>query len=144
MAMITGNANIDFLIGTSDVDSIRGLAGNDTLLGSGGDDILSGGTCNDVLLGGAADDTFLYTSGHGLDAFNGGVGTDQILTEAEGENVKLRTGVVVAARIEINDGINWVHDELASLIGGPGLPHPWRERDFRADGLVNEREEMVS
>ena len=92
MAIITGNAGDDALVGTAQDDSISGLEGNDTLVGGSGADQLNGGDGNDrleddgvgaVLEGGAGDDTIsLKTLAPGaLSAVEGGEGID--LLEAD-------------------------------------------------------------
>lgn len=63
MAVITGGAGNDNLLGTYLADTISGLAGNDTIEGSFG---------NDVLLGGDGNDTFKYKPNDGTDGINGG------------------------------------------------------------------------
>ncbi|WP_451923676.1 calcium-binding protein [Svornostia abyssi] len=103
-----GGAGNDVLTGGSGGDLLFGQAGNDTLLGKGGFDFLFGGTDNDTLTGGDADDqvfgesgndrsiwnpgddTDLNEGGAGTDTteVNGGNGTEQFTTTANGTRVR--------------------------------------------------------
>src|SRR5215510_5758150 len=76
-----------------------GQSGNDTLLGKGGFDLLFGGTDNDTLTGGDADDQvfgqtgddrMIWNPGDGTDTVevNGGNGTEQFTTTANGTRVR--------------------------------------------------------
>jgi Ca2+-binding RTX toxin-like protein len=105
--MFGGDGN-DTLTGGSGSDQLFGQAGNDTLLGKGGFDLLFGGNGNDTLSGGDADDqvfgqggndrmiwnpgddTDLNEGGDGLDTVevNGGNGTEQFTTTANGSRVR--------------------------------------------------------
>lgn len=103
-----GGSGNDVLTGGSGNDQLFGQSGNDTLLGKGGFDFLFGGTENDTLTGGDADDqvfgesgddrsiwnpgddTDLNEGGAGTDTVevNGGNGTEQFTTTANGTRVR--------------------------------------------------------
>jgi Ca2+-binding RTX toxin-like protein len=107
-ANLFGGANNDVLTGGSGNDQLFGESGNDTLLGKGGFDFLFGGGDNDTLTGGDADDqvfgqsgndrmiwnpgddTDLNEGGAGTDTVevNGGNGTEQFTTTANGTRVR--------------------------------------------------------
>ncbi len=107
-ANLFGGAGNDVLTGGSGGDQLFGQSGNDTLLGKGGFDLLFGGTENDTLTGGDADDqvfgqggndrmiwnpgddTDLNEGGDGTDTVevNGGNGTEQFTTTANGTRVR--------------------------------------------------------
>jgi len=107
-ANLFGGAGNDVLTGGSGNDQLFGQAGNDTLLGKGGADFLFGGTENDTLTGGDADDQVFGQSGNdrmiwnpgddtdlnegadGTDTVevNGGNGTEQFTTTANGTRVR--------------------------------------------------------
>ncbi|GLK90814.1 calcium-binding protein [Pseudomonas turukhanskensis] len=59
---LTGNVDINSLIGNDADNVINGGAGNDFLYGGGGDDLIIGGLGIDTLTGGAGSDTFSFTS----------------------------------------------------------------------------------
>src|SRR5215218_1535792 len=105
---VFGLGGNDTLIGGSGADQVFGQSGNDTLLGRGGFDLLFGGGENDTLTGGDADDqvfgesgndrmvwnpgddTDLNEGGDGTDTVevNGGNGTEQFTTTANGTRVR--------------------------------------------------------
>jgi Ca2+-binding RTX toxin-like protein len=107
-ANLFGGAGNDVLTGGSGTDQLFGQAGNDTLLGKGGNDLLFGGSDTDTLTGGDADDqafgqsgndrmiwnpgddTDLNEGGDGTDTVevNGGNGTEQFTTTANGTRVR--------------------------------------------------------
>jgi Ca2+-binding RTX toxin-like protein len=107
-ANLFGGPGNDVLTGGSGGDQLFGQSGNDTLLGKGGFDLLFGGTENDTLTGGDADDqvfgqsgndrmiwnpgddTDLNEGGDGTDTVevNGGNGTEQFTTTANGARVR--------------------------------------------------------
>jgi Ca2+-binding RTX toxin-like protein len=107
-ANLFGGAGNDVLTGGSGGDQLFGQSGNDTLLGKGGSDLLFGGTENDTITGGDADDqsfgqggddrmiwnpgddTDLNEGGDGSDTVevNGGNGTEQFTTTANGTRVR--------------------------------------------------------
>ncbi|MFO0814052.1 MAG: calcium-binding protein [Gemmatales bacterium] len=107
-ANLFGGKGNDVLTGGSGNDLLFGQAGNDTLLGKGGFDFLFGGTENDTLTGGdgddqvfgeagkdrmiwnPGDDTDLNEGGDGIDTVevNGGNGTEQFTTTANGTRVR--------------------------------------------------------
>jgi Ca2+-binding RTX toxin-like protein len=107
-ATLFGGAGNDTLTGGLGSDQLFGQAGNDTLLGKGGNDLLFGGSENDALTGGDADDqvfgqagddrmvwnpgddTDLNEGGDGVDTVevNGGNGTEQFTTTANGARVR--------------------------------------------------------
>lgn len=103
-----GGSGVDVITGGSGNDLVFGQSGNDTLLGKGGFDMLFGGSQNDTLTGGDADDqvfgqsnddrmiwnpgddTDLNEGGADLDTveMNGGNGTEQFTTTANGTRVR--------------------------------------------------------
>jgi Ca2+-binding RTX toxin-like protein len=105
---LQGGAGNDTLTGGSGNDQLFGQDGNDTLLGKGGFDLLFGGIENDTITGGDADDqafgqsgtdrmiwnpgddTDLNEGGEGTDTVevNGGSGTEQFTTTANGTRVR--------------------------------------------------------
>jgi Ca2+-binding RTX toxin-like protein len=107
-ARLSGGGGNDTLTGGSGNDQLFGQAGNDTLLGKGGFDLLFGGNENDTITGGDADDqafgqsgndrmiwnpgddTDLNEGGEGTDTVevNGGNGTEQFTTTANGPRVR--------------------------------------------------------
>ena len=107
-ANLFGGVGNDVLTAGSGADQLFGETGNDTLLGKGGTDLLFGGNDNDTLTGGDADDqafgqsgndrmiwnpgddTDLNEGGAGVDtvAVNGGNGTEQFTTTANGARVR--------------------------------------------------------
>jgi Ca2+-binding RTX toxin-like protein len=107
-ANLFGGAGNDVLTGGSGNDQLFGESGNDTLLGKGGFDFLFGGNDNDTLTGGDADDQVFGQSGNdrmiwnpGDDTdlneggantdtveVNGGNGTEQFTTTANGTRVR--------------------------------------------------------
>jgi Ca2+-binding RTX toxin-like protein len=107
-AQLFGGAGNDVLTGGSGTDQLFGEAGNDTLLGKGGNDFLFGGNDNDTLTGGDADDQVFGQAGNdrmiwnpgddtdlnegaaGTDTVevNGGNGTEQFTTTANGTRVR--------------------------------------------------------
>jgi Ca2+-binding RTX toxin-like protein len=107
-ARMSGGDGNDTLTGGSSNDQLFGQAGNDTLLGKGGFDLLFGGSDNDTLSGGDADDqvfgqggndrmiwnpgddTDLNEGGAWVDTVevNGGNGTEQFSTTANGSRVR--------------------------------------------------------
>ncbi len=108
VANLFGGAGNDTLTGGSGNDQLFGQAGNDTLLGKGGFDLLFGGSENDTITGGDADDqsfgqsgddrmiwnpgddTDLNEGGENTDTVevNGGNGTEQFTTTANGTRVR--------------------------------------------------------
>jgi len=76
LAIYTGTAGNDSLIGGADADSVLGLAGIDTLDGSDGNDTVDGGDGADTLYGGTGNDSLI--GGSGNDRFYGGDGGDTI------------------------------------------------------------------
>lgn len=108
VANLFGGADDDTLTGGSGADQLFGQTGNDTLLGKGGGDLLFGGSENDTITGGDADDqafgqsgddrmiwnpgddTDLNEGGDGSDTVevNGGNGTEQFTTTANGTRVR--------------------------------------------------------
>jgi Ca2+-binding RTX toxin-like protein len=107
-ANLFGGAGNDTLTGGSGGDLLFGQTGNDTLLGKGGFDFLFGGSEDDTLTGGDADDQVFGESGAdrmiwnpgddtdlnegGADSdtveVNGGNGTEQFTTTANGARVR--------------------------------------------------------
>ncbi|BDA67764.1 hypothetical protein CAL7716_019300 [Calothrix sp. PCC 7716] len=74
MAILTGNANTNILIGTPDDDNISGFGGNDFLFAASGNDSVFGDNGNDLISGGAGDD--FLDGGSGVDRLIGGTGND--------------------------------------------------------------------
>jgi len=121
----TGN---DVLTGGSGNDMLFGQSGNDTLLGKGGFDFLFGGVGNDALTGGDADDqvfgesgddrmiwnpgddTDLNEGGAGNDTVevNGGNGTEQFTTTANGTRVRFDRITPAPFSIDIGTSENLV------------------------------------
>ena len=107
-ANLFGGADNDVLTGGSGADQLFGQDGNDTLLGKGGTDLLFGGAQNDTLTGGDGDDQAFGQGGNdravwnpgddtdlnegGVDTdtveVNGGNGTEQFTTTANGTRVR--------------------------------------------------------
>ncbi|MDA0173770.1 hypothetical protein OJ998_32010 [Solirubrobacter taibaiensis] len=107
-ANLFGGSGNDVLTSGSGNDQLFGESGNDTLLGKGGFDLLFGGNDNDTLTGGDADDQAFGQSGNdrliwnpgddtdlnegGADTdtveVNGGNGTEQFTTTANGTRVR--------------------------------------------------------
>ena len=107
-AHLFGGAGNDTLTGGSGNDQLSGQSGNDTLIGRGGFDQLFGGSENDTITGGDADDQAFGQSGNdrmvwnpgddtdlnegGVDndtvEVNGGNGTEQFTTTANGTRVR--------------------------------------------------------
>jgi len=107
-ANLFGGVGNDVLTSGSGNDQLFGEAGNDTLLGKGGFDLLFGGADNDTMTGGDADDQAFGQAGNdrmiwnpgddtdlnegGADTdtveVNGGNGTEQFTTTANGTRVR--------------------------------------------------------
>jgi Ca2+-binding RTX toxin-like protein len=85
MAIISGDAGNNLLVGFSGFDTILGLAGNDTLYGGDGSDLLYGGADNDTLYGEVGSD--LLDGGLGADIMTGGDGDDQYYVDNIGDMV---------------------------------------------------------
>jgi trimeric autotransporter adhesin len=67
-------------------------AGDDVLIGSAAADTIQGGAGNDTLAGGAGNDRFEITSSaDGVDAIDGGVGTDVIAVLTAGVDINLQS-----------------------------------------------------
>ncbi|WP_028312012.1 beta strand repeat-containing protein [Derxia gummosa] len=77
MAIFTGNASSNTLIGGAGDDSISGLGGYDSLSGAAGNDFISGGDGNDTLEGGEGNDTLAGDAGN--DSLTGGTGADSFV-----------------------------------------------------------------
>ncbi|MGF6232217.1 Ca2+-binding RTX toxin-like protein [Inquilinus ginsengisoli] len=58
MAVFSGAAAADRIVGSAEADQIYGLGGDDTLYGGGGDDWLIGSVGADILVGGLGDDSY--------------------------------------------------------------------------------------
>lgn len=85
LAVITGTAGNDRLVGYVGNDTLNGLEGDDVILGREGDDQLDGGLGNDVIDGGVGNDTIFGGAGNdsvlgntGADSISGGTGNDTI------------------------------------------------------------------
>ena len=66
-------------MGTDQLEtSIDGGPGKDTMVGSPGEDDITGGPDADIASMGDGSDTFAWSSGHGNDVVEGGVGTDSL------------------------------------------------------------------
>jgi Ca2+-binding RTX toxin-like protein len=127
-ANLFGGAGNDVLTGGSGNDQLFGQTGNDTLLGKGGTDFLFGGADNDTLTGGDADDQVFGESGNdrmiwnpgddtdlnegGADAdtveVNGGNGTEQFTTTANGTRVRFDRVTPAPFSIDIGTSENLV------------------------------------
>ena len=59
-------------------DTLNGGANNDTLRGGADNDTLIGAAGNDLVFGDAGNDIFTYTIGDGIDAVDGGAGSDTL------------------------------------------------------------------
>src|SRR3954468_11476051 len=125
-ANLFGGAGNDVLTGGSGGDQLFGQTGNDTLLGKGGTDLLFGGTENDTLTGGDAndmafgesgndrmiwnpgDDTDLNEGGTDVDTVevNGGNGTEQFTTTANGSRVRFDRVTPAPFSIDIGSSEN--------------------------------------
>ncbi|RKQ84791.1 hemolysin type calcium-binding protein [Solirubrobacter pauli] len=141
-ANLFGGAGNDVLTSGSGADQLFGQAGNDTLLGKGGNDFLFGGTENDTLTGGDADDqvfgqsgddrmiwnpgddTDLNEGGENTDTVevNGGNGTEQFTTTANGTRVRFDRLNPAPFSIDIGTSENLVlnangGDDTASATG---------------------------
>jgi Ca2+-binding RTX toxin-like protein len=129
-ANLFGGAGNDTLTGGSGGDQLFGQRGNDTLLGKGGPDYLFGGAEDDALTGGDADDqafgesgddrmvwnpgddTDLNEGGSGVDTVevNGGGGTEQFTTTANGARVRFDRIDPAPFAIDIGTSENLVLD----------------------------------
>jgi Ca2+-binding RTX toxin-like protein len=127
-ANLFGGAGNDVLTGGSGNDQLFGESGNDTLLGKGGFDFLFGGSDNDTLTGGDADDQVFGQSGNdrmiwnpGDDTdlneggaatdtveVNGGNGTEQFATTANGTRVRFDRVTPAPFSIDIGTSENLV------------------------------------
>jgi serralysin len=74
MAILTGNANTNIIIGTTDDDNISGFGGNDFLFSASGNDSVFGDNGNDFISTGAGDD--FLEGGSGVDRLTSGEGND--------------------------------------------------------------------
>jgi Ca2+-binding RTX toxin-like protein len=107
--------NVENLTATSDVNhDFRGNASANVIVGAGGDDFIrlqDGG--NDTGIGGSGNDVFLFGSTmDGLDAVDGGAGTDQIALQG-GAAFTFGSGVVGVESIGLLSGSD-------TRFGGPG------------------------
>ena len=95
MAIRTGDAGDNTLVGTFRGDLLDGKGGNDTLSGINGNDVLLGGAGDDILSGGTGADTL--TGGTGIDTMTGGDGNDTfVLFQADaaaGDNIDGGQGI---------------------------------------------------
>jgi Ca2+-binding RTX toxin-like protein len=91
-ANLFGGAGNDVLTGGSADDQLFGQTGNDTLLGKGGFDLLFGGSENDTLTGGVADDQVFGESGNDRMIWNPGEGTDLNEGGADTDTVEVNGG----------------------------------------------------
>jgi Ca2+-binding RTX toxin-like protein len=127
-AHLFGGGGNDVLTGGSGADQLFGQAGNDTLLGKGGNDLIFGGADNDTLTGGDADDQVFGQSGNdrmiwnpgddtdlnegadGTDTVevNGGNGTEQFTTTANGTRVRFDRITPAPFSIDIGTSENLV------------------------------------
>ena len=140
MAIITGNAFANVLIGTNVADTISGFGGNDVLIGLGGADTLNGGIGADVMVGGAGNDTyFVDNAGDTVaEGFNDGI--DRIVTtislslSAPGrfdvENLTLAGGAIVGVGNGLGNQIvgNNLANTLSGLGGNDFAFRSWRQR----------------
>jgi Ca2+-binding RTX toxin-like protein len=75
---INAGGNNDTVFGGIGNDTLNGEAGNDTMDGGADNDTLRGGAGNDTLAGGTGNDIFQYVIGDGVDAVDGGLGSDTL------------------------------------------------------------------
>jgi Ca2+-binding RTX toxin-like protein len=101
---LTGNDDINRILGMAGNDIIKGLGGADNLGGQEGDDILHGGTGNDTIFGDDANDQLFGDAGN--DTLDGGDGND-IVRGGDGNDI-----------VDGNDGND-------TLIGGQGADTIW-------------------
>lgn len=100
MAIKTGSAKSDILVGTNSGDTLNGLGGQDNISGLAGDDKLFGGWDADALFGGAGQDQLYgesgadYLAGGDNDDYIHG-GSDNDMLRGENGNDTLRGGAGV-------------------------------------------------
>ena len=106
----TGNDLANKIWGNNSDNVLTGLGGNDSLLGQGGHDVISGGAGADIIRGNDGDDTIIGGAGNdamtgndgndiflvngaleGYDSYDGGAGTDTILTQSNGTVIRVGT-----------------------------------------------------
>jgi Ca2+-binding RTX toxin-like protein len=133
MAIVTGNALPNVLIGTNLADTISGLGGNDVLIGLGGADLLNGGAGADVMIGGTGNDTYIVDNVGDTVAEGFNEGIDRIVTSinlslsAPGrfdvENLTLAGGAVVGVGNGLGNQIvgNNFANTLSGLAGNDSL-----------------------
>lgn len=91
--VLGGGVGNDTLAGNDGDDEIRGAVGNDELRGNNGNDVVDGGIGNDIVAGGSGNNTLTGGDGNdrlesgdqyagvGVDAIDGGAGTDRWVGE---------------------------------------------------------------
>lgn len=108
MAIMSGTAANNVIIGNGLANTISGLAGNDDLFGLGGNDTLLGGAGNDRLWGGSGND--ILNGGTGDDTMRGGTGNDIYVVDSIHDRV-----------IELgNEGTDTVQASVSFNLSIPG------------------------
>ena len=125
MAIFTGTAANNRIVGTSSADTIRGLDGNDELKGGGGADIINGGAGNDLITGGAGADTLTGGAGSDTFVFAPGCGMDVVTDFAANDVVRISTytsaqsfvqsGANVVLTLSATDKITFSNASLAAV-----------------------------
>jgi Ca2+-binding RTX toxin-like protein len=108
---LTGDGDIDRMIGNNGANTISGLGGNDKLAGGGGNDVLLGGAGNDSLDGGTGNDSLV--GGDGTDTLQGGAGNDRLVGGAGGDRMSGGGGSDVFV-------VDDVGDVVLEAVGGFG------------------------
>ena len=98
---LQGSAFADNLTGDDNVNTLIGLGGNDVLNGLGGRDFLRGGSGTDTLNGGSGDDVLFFNAGDTGDFFNGGTGSD--ILDIDGLLLNLTLSTLHVTDIEFID-----------------------------------------
>ncbi|WP_433989731.1 hypothetical protein SuNHUV7_05250 (plasmid) [Pseudoseohaeicola sp. NH-UV-7] len=112
VAIISGSAGSDLLLGSDAQDSISGGAGGDVILGYAGNDTLSGGPGTDVIRAGSGDDVIIQSSASEIGDFvDGGEGRDTLKIDVLGEISNLIAERAING-IEVIDMENGVEDTL--------------------------------
>jgi Ca2+-binding RTX toxin-like protein len=108
---LNGGANADQIFGLGGNDTLNGRAGNDFLFGGEGNDTLTGGTGDDQLFGEAGDDRLVWSTGDGSDLIEGGLGTDRVEMNGDG-NAETTQILNNGARVFVSTTTNGVTSTL--------------------------------